>query len=250
MGRVVTFTQAPTGRVADGVETAPITAGDTREMAADFIRIAPGKRWGAAVPSGSDCYLFMLSGTGVIAAGARHRFPAQAFATVEEGVEFSIANDGRADAEIVKVLAPPAPKPPAVPAAPAASNAARAGFRGTIAVAQRTDLPVVHIPEQKKKRIYFVGDHAAQSARGHAMIVVYDKDTVTGLHHHPDAESLFVVLDGALAFTVNGAPVVVAPGQAAYFGIDDRHGLTTAEGCPGASFLEFHIPAAFTTVKG
>jgi quercetin dioxygenase-like cupin family protein len=238
MGRVVTFAQAPAETVADGVETAPITGGDTREMAADFIRIAPGRRWGSTAPRGSDCYLFMLNGTGVISAGGRQRFPAQAFATIEEGLEFAIENDGRADAEVVKVVAPPSP-----------SRAARPGFRGAVAVAQRTEQPVVHIPEQKKKRIYFVGEHAAQSARGHAMIVVYEPDTVTALHHHPDAESMFVVLDGALRFTVNGAPVLVGPGQAAYFGIDDRHGLTTADGFPGASFLEFHVPAGFTTVK-
>jgi quercetin dioxygenase-like cupin family protein len=81
------------------------------------------------------------------------------------------------------------------------------------------------------------------------MIVVYDKDTVTRLHHHPNAESMFVVLDGALRFTVNGAEVVVEPGQAAYFGMDDPHGLRVADGRDGASFLEFHVPAAYTTVR-
>ena len=81
------------------------------------------------------------------------------------------------------------------------------------------------------------------------MIVVYAKDTVTGLHHHPNAESMFVPLDGALAFTVNGAQTTVAPGQAAYFAINDTHGLRFAAGHSGASFLEFHIPAAFTTVR-
>jgi quercetin dioxygenase-like cupin family protein len=51
------------------------------------------------------------------------------------------------------------------------------------------------------------------------MIVVYDKDTVTGLHHHPNAESMFVMLEGALQFTVNGEPVVLTPGQAVYLGL-------------------------------
>jgi hypothetical protein len=51
------------------------------------------------------------------------------------------------------------------------------------------------------------------------------------------------------AGTVNGEQVVVAPGQAAYFGINDIHGLRVADGHDGASFLELHIPAAFTAVK-
>jgi hypothetical protein len=30
-------------------------------------------------------------------------------------------------------------------------------------------------------------------------LLVYDKDTVTGLHHHPNAESMFVMLEGCSA---------------------------------------------------
>ena len=82
------------------------------------------------------------------------------------------------------------------------------------------------------------------------MIVVYDQETVTGMHMHPNAESLFVVLDGAIQFTVNGKSEVVKPGQAAIFGANDRHGLRAADGVTAASFLEFHIPAGYTTVKG
>jgi quercetin dioxygenase-like cupin family protein len=126
----------------------------------------------------------------------------QSHATVQEGVDFTVENDDRAPAEIVKT------------------------------------------------RLYFVDDHVAQSQRGNAMIVVYDNQTVTGLHCYPNAESMFVVLDGALQFTVNGEQVVVKPGQAAIFGSNDRHGLRTADGLAGASFLEFHIPAAYTTLKG
>lgn len=238
MGRVVTFAQAPADKIGDGIERAPITTGETREMAAEFIRIAPGKRWRTTAPRGSDCYLFMLKGEGAISAGnARHHFPAQTFATVQEGAEFTIENDGRAPAEIVKVLAPPQP------------NGRLTGFAGKISVAERGKTPVHALPEQKKRRIYFVGHDGAKSERGHAMIVVYEKDTVTGLHHHPNAESMFVVLDGALRFTVNGEQVVVAPGQAAYFGMNDTHGLRVADGHAGASFLEFHIPAAYTTVR-
>jgi mannose-6-phosphate isomerase-like protein (cupin superfamily) len=239
MGRVVTFAELPADKIADGIERAAVTKGETREMAAEFIRIEPGKRWSASAPHGSDCYLFMLEGAAAISAGGtRHRFPAQTFATLQEGVEFAVENESRSRAEIVKVLAPPLP-----------NGRPLAGFGGKINVAERAKTPIVALPEQKKQRIYFVGHHAAKSERGHAMIVVYEQDTVTGLHHHPNAESMFVVVDGALRFTVNGEQVVVKPGQAAYFGINDTHGLRVADGHDGASFLEFHIPAAYTTVR-
>ena len=139
------------------------------------------------------------------------------------------------------MIAPPVP--------PAPTSNGRAGFRGPVAVASRTAAPTVAVPEQKKTRVYFVDPAAARSERAHAMIVVYERDTITGLHHHPDAESLFVVLDGALAFTVNGTQEIVRPGEAAWFGTDDPHGLRVADGGTRASFLEFHIPAAYTTVK-
>ena len=239
MGRVVTFAQLPATKIADGIDAAAITTGETQEMAAELIRIEPGKRWSACAPQGSDCYLFMLAGTGTISAGGvRRRFPAQTFATLQEGVEFAVENESRFAAEIVKVLAPPQP-----------IGRPLAGFGGNIEVSERETTPVVALPEQKKQRIYFVGNRAAKSERGHAMIVVYERDTVTGLHHHPNAESMFVVLDGALRFTVNGEQVVVEPGQAAYFGMRDTHGLRVADGHDGASFLEFHIPAAYTTVR-
>jgi quercetin dioxygenase-like cupin family protein len=239
MGRVVTFGELASEPVADGIKRAAITRDETVEMAAEFIGIEPGKRWTSSAPHGSDCYLFMLNGNATISAGAdKLPFPAQTFSTIQEGVEFAVANDGSSPAEIVKVLAPPQP-----------NGRPLKGFRETISVAERHKMPVVDLPDQKKKRIYFVGDHAAKSERGHAMIVVYEKTTVTDLHYHPNAESMFVVLDGALQFTVNGARVIVKPGQAAYFGLNDRHGLHTADDCDGASFLEFHIPAAFTTVK-
>jgi quercetin dioxygenase-like cupin family protein len=239
MGRVVTFARVPGDRISDGVAKAAITRGDTQEMAAELIRIEPGKRWDASAPGGSDCYLFMLAGDAALSAGEEsRRFAAQTFATLQEETAFSVVNERSAPAEIVKVLAPPQP-----------NGRKLVGFRDGINVAERRRMPVVDLPDERKKRIYFVGHHAAKSERGHAMIVVYERSTVTDLHHHPNAESMFVVLDGALEFTVNGEKVTVTPGQAAYFGINDPHGLRTAAGCSGASFLEFHIPAAFTTVK-
>jgi mannose-6-phosphate isomerase-like protein (cupin superfamily) len=240
MGRIVTFAELLASNVAAGISSAPITKGETREMAAELIRIAPGEWWTATAPRGSDCYLFMLNGAGSIcAAGRRHRLPAQAFAAVEEGVEFTVENDASAPGSIIKVTAPAQPDGRSMP-----------GFTDKIAVAERGKAPVVDLPKEKKKRIYFVADAAVKSQRGHAMIVVYEKDTVTGLHQHPNAESMFVMLEGALAFTVNGEPAVLTPGQAAYFGVNDQHGLRVAQGASGASFLEFHIPAAFSTVYG
>ena len=38
-------------------------------------------------------------------------------------------------------------------------------------------------------------------------------------------------------------------GQATVFPVGDRHGLRVAEG-EGVSFLEFHVPAGYTTVRG
>ncbi|MCC7345864.1 MAG: cupin domain-containing protein [Variibacter sp.] len=236
MGRVVTFSELP--NAAAGVARAPITQGETREMSAEHLRIAPGQRFSAQAPAGCDHYLFALeAGCAVAAAGERHALPAQTFVTLGEGVSFTVENAGSAPAQLVLVTAPPA------------GGRQMPGFAGRIAVAERARTAIVPVPEDHKKRLYFVGGHGAKSERGHAMIVVYDGETNTPLHYHPDADSLFVLLDGAVEFTVNGAQVVVKPGQAAYFPTGDRHGLHTAPGYHGASFLEFHIPAKFSTVK-
>ena len=237
MGQVVTFAQLSGGTSTDGVVTAPITRGETKEMSAEYVRIEPGRRWSEATPKGADCYLFAVKGSGHLAAGAeRHALPAETFATVAEGVAFTVENDAAAALDIVKVIAPPKP------------NALK-GFAGTLDVAERARTPVVDVPAERKKRIIFVGHHATQSERAHAMIVVYDGQTNTPLHHHPNAESLFVLLHGGVEFTVNGRQEVLGPGQAVYFMTNDVHSLHTADGFAGASFLEFHIPGAFSTVK-
>jgi len=237
MGRVVTFAQlAP--QKSGGVGTAAITRDDVREMSASYLRVEAGKRWRDRVPHGSDCYLFVLGGSGTITSDtARHAVSRESFATIEEGQSFAVENNGTAPLEMVRVLAPPE------------GGRGLPGFNEKLRVAERRTTPIHDIPAEKKRRIYFVGHDAAHSERGHAMIVIYAKDTVTRLHHHPNAESMFVPLDGALRFTVNGEQVNVAPGQAAYFAMNDTHGLHVAPGHTGASFLEFHIPAAFTTVR-
>jgi mannose-6-phosphate isomerase-like protein (cupin superfamily) len=238
MGRVVTFAQL-TPQKSHGVGTAAITRDDVREMSASYLRVEAGKSWSDRVPDGSDCYLFVIGGSGTVAADdVPHALARESFATIEQGRRFSVANDGTDPLEIVRVLAPPG-----------GGGRGLAGFNEKLRVAERRSTPIHDIPAEKKRRIYFVGHDAAHSERGHAMIVIYGKDTVTRLHHHPNAESMFVPLDGALEFTVNGEQVKVAPGQAAYFAMNDKHGLHVAPGHSGASFLEFHIPAAFTTVR-
>ena len=239
MGRAVTFSDLQPSKIISGVHNAAITQGETQEMAAEYIRISPGQQWIATAPPETDCYLFMVDGACAIsAADNRHRFPTQAFAVLQEGIEFTLENDSSTTASIIKVIAPPQP-----------NGRGRPGFKGTLAVTQRAAAPIINLPEEKKTRIYFVDDDAIRSQRGHAMIVVYEKDTVTGLHHHPNAESMFVILEGALQFIVNGEPVVLTPGQAVYFGVNDQHGLRVADGASSASFLEFHIPAAYSTVR-
>jgi mannose-6-phosphate isomerase-like protein (cupin superfamily) len=237
MGRVVTFAQL-TAKKSDGVGTAPITRDDMREMSASYVRVEPGKNWRDRVPEGSDCYLFVVGGSGAITSDdARHAIARESFVTIQEGHGFAVENNGTAALEMVRVLAPPD------------GGRGLPGFDEKLRVAERRNTPIHDIPAEKKRRIYFVGHGAAHSERGHAMIVIYAQDTLTRLHHHPNAESMFVPLDGALEFTVNGEQVKVAPGQAAYFAMNDTHGLHVAPGHSGASFLEFHIPAAFTTVR-
>lgn len=240
MGRVVDLNRLELEADNTGVARAPVTAGDTREFAAEFVRIPAGKTWQATAPAGSDVYVFTLKGRGtIVAANYRRELPTQAFATIGEGVGFAVQASTGETLELIRITTPLQGGSRTLP-----------GFTAALAVAERAREPVVPIPDQHKQRIYFAGhQHGARTERGHAMIVVYDGETVTGLHHHPNAESMFVMLDGACRFTVNGKPAVVGPGQVAYFVTNDTHGLATASGHAGASFLEFHIPAAFTTVK-
>jgi len=238
MGRIVTFDGLPFRDAATGVKRAALTGGEMKELAAEVIRLGPGAALTESVPRGSDRYLFTLSGGATVSAGATSRaMVEESFATIQEGTEVTVVNRNPAETTLISVLAPP-PGGPAI----------RAGFAGGLAVAARATTPAHDVPAEKKRRIYFVSKKAARSERAHAMIVLYVRDTVTGLHMHPDAESLFVLLAGKTRFTVNGEDVVVQRGQAAYFPAGDRHGLRVAEG-DGVSFLEFHVPAAYTTVR-
>jgi hypothetical protein len=100
MGRVVTLAQLLANKNAGGIDSAPITKGEMLEMAAEYIRIVPGQPWTTTAPRGSDCYLFMLDGAGTIsAADRRHHFSAQAFAILQEGIEFTVESTGGAPGE-------------------------------------------------------------------------------------------------------------------------------------------------------
>ena len=238
MGQVVTFSKLGYKDAATGVKTAPITGSLGKEMQAEVVRLAPGAKFTGTVPNGSDRYLYTLTGEASLEGdGASHPMPADTFATLQEDLEFSLTNTGTTEAEVISVLAPPA-----------GSVHTLNGFQGGVATSHRSTVPVVAVPEQKKRRLYFVDKNAAPSARGHAMIVLYEKETVTGMHMHPNAESMFVILTGKVRFNVNGEDVVIGRGQAAHFPSGDRHGLRGEEG--DVSFLEFHIPGAFTTVRG
>ena len=237
MGKIVTFSSLTYKDISGGVKAAPITGSDGKEMQADVIRLAPGAKLSDKVPQGSDRYLFTLRGEATLVGnGAAQRMNEESFATLQEGLQFTLSNSGSGEAEVISIIAPPAAKANGHP-----------GFKGGIAVAQRKAQPVVEIPEAKKRRIYFVDKSAAPSERGHAMIVLYEKETVTTMHMHPNAESMFVVLTGKVRFTVNGKDVVLERGQATHFPTGDRHGLCGEEG--DVSFLEFHIPGSFTTVR-
>ncbi|HET9489088.1 MAG TPA: cupin domain-containing protein [Methylomirabilota bacterium] len=239
MGKVVTFADLSYRESSPGVRRAPITGAEMKEMAAEVIRLGPGASLTESVPAGADRYLFTLSaGVTVTGHGASHTMAEEAFATIQEGTRYTVGNPYGAEATLIGVLAPPPGSP-----------AGRAGFAGGLTTAARATTPAHDVPAEKKRRIYFVGREAVRSERAHAMVVEYVRDTVTGLHMHPNAESMFVLLSGKTRFTVNGQDVVVGRGQATVFPMGDRHGLRVAEG-DGVSFLEFHIPAAYTTVRG
>jgi quercetin dioxygenase-like cupin family protein len=54
------------------------------------------------------------------------------------------------------------------------------------------------------------------------------------------------VLEGKVEFLVDGKQRVLGAGEAAFFPMNDSHGLRSGDG-KALSFLEFHIPGAFVT---
>jgi quercetin dioxygenase-like cupin family protein len=233
MGKVVNYRAAEGRETAPGVRQVPLVDWfDGVEMMASVLRLGPGARHEGKVPQGSDQYLYMLTGAGRIAAAAGGAaLAADDWVLLQEGQEFTISGEG----ELLSVVVPP-------PGAGKSSS----GFAQGLKCLRIADQPVVDLPKEKKRRIYLANDKIAGSNRGHAMIVRYTGDALTPRHHHPNAESLFVVLTGKVAFTVDGQERVLARGEAAFFPTNDSHGLKSADGRE-LSFLELHVPGAFVT---
>ena len=237
MGRSIDLGSLPYSESAPGVRRATITGADAKHMAAEAIKLDSGAAYSAKVPAGSDLYLYALTGAAEISSGGASQPLAQdAFATLSEATEFTVANRSPSPVALISVIAPPA-----------GSGHALAGYRGGVSIVSRDAAPAVDIPDQKKRRIYFIDPVANESARAHAMIVEYQADTVTTMHQHPNADSMFVPLTGKVRFTFDGADHVVGRGEATVFPAGTVHGLRVGEG--RVSFLEFHIPAAYTTLR-
>ncbi len=235
MGKIIDFGAVEARSMSPGVVVAPLLDWfDALEMMASSIRLGSGSRYEAKVPAGSDQYLYVLSGrTRLELDGKRAELAPDSWVIIEERKSFRL--DG-GPVELLSVVVPP----------PGAGRAA-AGFRGGFKAMAVGDLPIIDLPEEKKRRTYLANKAlAAGSERGHAMIVRYTGETLTKKHQHPNAESLFVILTGKVTFLVDGQERVLGRGEAAFFPTDNSHGLRSADGNE-LSFLELHVPGAFVT---
>ncbi|HKA43171.1 MAG TPA: cupin domain-containing protein [Burkholderiales bacterium] len=236
MGKLVDYRKGVAKEIGPGVGQVAITGGEGKHMQADVLRLQANGRLEAAVPARSDQYFYVLSGEAVLTVDRdRYVLGEGRFGMLQEGKRYTIAGS-RAPVEVLSVLAPPP-----------ASSADVPGFTGGVKVMLKDAEPLDDIPAQKKQRIYFVTPKTCGSKRAHAMIVKYVPETETTLHAHPDAESLFVFLDGTTRVTVNGSESRVTLGQAAFFPCGDNHSLHGDTG--RSNFLEFHVPYGYTTVR-
>ena len=233
MGKVVDFNSAEVRPLASGASAVPVVDWfDGDKMMASILRVGAAVRHEATVPAGSDQYLYVLAGEGRIeSGGSSAALSPDDWVLVEERRAFAVSGQ----IELLSVLAPPQ-----------GAGGGPPGFRGGLKILHARELPVVDLPEEKKRRTYLANAEIAGSERGHAMIVAYTGETLTRRHHHPNAESLFVILSGRVRFLVNGVDRVLGRGEAAFFPVNDSHALKSADG-NALSFLEFHIPGAFTT---
>ncbi|HUK59905.1 MAG TPA: cupin domain-containing protein [Stellaceae bacterium] len=228
MGKVVDYRSAEARAAAPGVAIVPVVDWfDGTELAASVVKLDASARYAAKVPTGSDQYLFALDGAPKLGGTALAR---DSWALIAEGTEYALEGAGL----VLSVQAPPP-----------GAGMKRPGFQGGVKLMRVADEPEIDIPAEKKRRVYLC-NRAIGSERAHAMIVRYTGETVTRLHHHPNAESLFVVLDGHVAFTVDGKRRVLGRGEVAFFPSNNPHGLKSADG-QSLSFLEFHVPGAYET---
>jgi mannose-6-phosphate isomerase-like protein (cupin superfamily) len=202
-------------------------------LAARFVDLSPGVTYTVTGESGVDEYIYVSAGSVSLGRGGKQEeLKIDSFAAVHEGEEARLSGEaGTARVLIVSAKAPD------VAGVPEGANA--------MVIDQ---LPVVEVPEQLKQRIYLVGQHALPSDRSHVMVVNYVGDTLTTAHHHPNAESIYFFLKGEALVLANGEEHKVKRGDLVFFGVNDSHGLRSADGNK-MSFLEFHAPSAFTTVR-
>lgn len=223
----------------DGVSHG-VLANDGVTMEVSLWRVSPGSEANITLPSSSDGYWFVLKGTGTIAenGGAAQALKPQVFAIAGQGGAVALANTGNDPLEFVHVVSPPP-----------GSTAEISGYAGPLKTVPAETVALAHEPENKKRRAFFVGPKAIPTGRAEGMIVHYERETVTNPHFHPDADSIFVILDGTLEFT-NGRDVsTISPGQAVFINQGHRHGTRVTPGQEGAAFLEFHVPAKFQTIQ-
>jgi quercetin dioxygenase-like cupin family protein len=202
-------------------------------LAARFVDLPASASYTVAGERGADEYIYVFSGAVSLAGnGKQDELKAGAFAAVHERMEVKLS--GKADTAGVLVVSARAPDVDGVPAGASTMNV--------------DQLPVVEVPEQLKQRIYLVGKHAVPSERSHVMVVNYVGDTLTTSHHHPNAESIYFFLKGDALVLANGKEQPVKPGDFVFFAVNDSHGLRSANG-GNMSFLEFHAPSTFSTVR-
>lgn len=238
MGKFIDFDQAPHQEHGSGIRIAPITGGEGEKMAAELITVARGAKLESSVPSGSDRHLFVLSGEALLDAPALRgkTMSSSAFASLQEDTAFTVTGKAT-ESRLLSVTAPPP-----------GTRSAAPGFRQGVRVVSIHEVPAVDVPQSRKKRVFLATRDTIGSERAHGMIVKYRQDTETTMHMHPDAESLFVFLEGRTRVTVNGTAHAAGFGQAAFFPCGDRHSLHGVDAA-GSSFLEFHIPGVYTTVR-
>ena len=240
MARFIDFSNLQWEAPSTGVERAVLADREhagSQEMLAELIRLAGGGSIELGVPGGSDRYLFTLAGECQLSGtDVSQAFGPRAFAVLRQGERYSLRGVGAETSLVVSVVAPP----------PGVSRDTP-GLSGRTLIARVAELPVVEEQESGKRRIYLVTETNTGSRRAHGMIVAYRGDTVTPLHHHPDAESLFVFLAGRGLVLIDRREVAVGPGHAVFFARGDRHMLRGVDH-EGMEFLEFHIPGAYKVV--
>lgn len=236
MGKLVDYRSGARKEAGPGATRIDITGADGRNMQAEYLDLKAGGRIEGVVPQGSDQYFFILSGSATLAEPGGDEQPMKfgTFAIVEEGHRYRVSAD--VPCEVLSVVAPPPGQQSDVP-----------GFKGGIKVVSMHNETVDDVPDKKKQRIYLVTEHNAGSERAHGMIVKYVPETETTMHMHPEAESLFVFLEGETDLTVDGKKGVGRFGNAAFFPCGNKHDLHGTAG--NSYFIEFHVPARYTTVR-